>query len=339
MGFIIYVASPHFWVFMLAEFILALGFAFISGADVAWLYELLDQAKAREHFRLVHVVYDNAYVFGMLVSAPLTGLAVRIFSLRWVFALQSVSFALAALLLAFLTPSPRVSAHESLTPRYVDFIKQGAQLLAKSKQLKFLVAYLIPLKVAGYFVIWLYQGVLSELKVPIEAFGLYRAYLLAIQLVVSGIVLWLFKRIKAPRSLKILLLSFPILIMVSYVSLAIAPGIASILIFLTFAGGIGLRISTIMSKEINELIPSEIRATALSFIGMLRKVVLTLLNPVVGASVDHFGFSPVLLGLGGMMVVPVVVLVVWGSRQNRKNRFLREPLSLSFFWPSYISPP
>ena len=58
---------------------------------------------------------------------------------------------------------------------------------------------------------------------------------------------------------------------------------------LALAGGIGLQINTLISKEINEEIDSKQRATVLSFVGMVRRLMLTIFNPFIGLLVDSKG--------------------------------------------------
>ncbi len=58
---------------------------------------------------------------------------------------------------------------------------------------------------------------------------------------------------------------------------------------LVFAGGLGLQVSNLLSKETNDEISSKQRATVLSFIGMLRRLMLTVFNPIVGLLVDSKG--------------------------------------------------
>jgi MFS family permease len=62
-----------------------------------------------------------------------------------------------------------------------------------------------------------------------------------------------------------------------------------VIFLLVLTGGLGLQINGLFSKEINEEIESDERATVLSFLGMVRRIVLTIFNPLIGFLVDSRG--------------------------------------------------
>jgi hypothetical protein len=78
-----------------------------------------------------------------------------------------------------------------------------------------------------------------------------------------------------------------------------------VLFLLIFAGGLGLQIKSLLSKELNEEIGSKQRATVLSFTGMVMRLMLTVFNPVIGFVVDSRGVFVAFAVLGVVSLLAV----------------------------------
>jgi len=95
------------------------------------------------------------------------------------------------------------------------------------------------------------------------------------------------------------LITVIILIFVGFMAVSILQNSIGLIVLLILSGGVGLQVNALLSKEINEEISSQQRATVLSFIGMIKRLMLTVFNPIIGYMVDMKGvyFALMILGL------------------------------------------
>jgi hypothetical protein len=78
-----------------------------------------------------------------------------------------------------------------------------------------------------------------------------------------------------------------ILTIASLVLLGVFPTISTVLLSVVFLGGLGQARFMMISSNMNHFISSGQRATTLSTISMLNRIVLIVLNPIVGYMADY----------------------------------------------------
>ena len=133
-------------------------------------------------------------------------------------------------------------------------------------------------------------------------FGVYRIVLLVGEIAALEIA----TRFLEKQNLKKSTLVIALIIGVSFILGGLMQNVIGTLFVLLFAGGLGLQVSTLMSKEINEEIDSKQRATVLSFIGMARRLTLTIFNPIIGFLVDSKGVFISFLILGILSILAIL---------------------------------
>ena len=302
LGFFLYITYPNFYIFLLAEFLIGVGLAFISGSREAWLYDTARKHGLEKRYTHINTLDYNIFLFGMLI-ASLSMSSVAIFlSLRALFVTHAVGLGIGALILLLI---PAVShlkdskKDEIRNPRgfaqYLSIVKESALIIKHNKALIKDIVYVIVMATASYFVIWLYQPILSDLHVDLKDFGLYKAFYMTAQITMGLIITkLLLKKIQNKRKLSILLALF---VALGYFVITFGQSIPALLFFLLLAGGIGAQIRVVYSAVLNKQIPSDKRATVLSLISMLRRAVLVLINPVVGLIVDSGGVNIAAIGI------------------------------------------
>lgn len=283
-GMITYTIVPNFYIFMLAEFIFAAGMAFISGSKEAWLYDITKRYRIEEKYREIYSTMSALHMTGMIVAASVFGFVAKYLSVQQMFRLGVIPNTIALLLLWLFVRSTDGSK-ESLRPDYIGTLKRGIKVLKDNKQLQRIAIYTGILSTTSYFVIWLYQEALRVLSVPDYQYGVYRIALLVAEIVAIRIGALVFKKVKYTS----VLISMSIIVGVAFIVGGILQSAIGVLLVLVFAGGLGLQVSNLLSKETNDEISSKQRATVLSFIGMLRRLMLTVFNPVIGLLVDSKG--------------------------------------------------
>lgn len=85
-SFLVFAFAHDFWQFLIAAILLAIGFAFSSGSEEAYIYENQSGDNYRKTFSNVNVVDETATILGLLA----TPLLISLFSLQSVFITASI---------------------------------------------------------------------------------------------------------------------------------------------------------------------------------------------------------------------------------------------------------
>lgn len=279
---LVYGSIPRFEVFMFGEFLFALAWALLSGADQALLYDTLKEEGREGEAKKIFGVSNAITLSGLLVTAPLGSFIAYRFGLNAPILLSAIPFLISAVI-AFTLREPKVHQKVSESRRYLDVLIKGFVFFYRHKTLRLMVLDGVMVAAAGYFVIWLYQPLLIKAQVPILYFGYIQAFLVLCEIIVASNFTHLEKIFGSPKSF----LSFSALITATaFLMVAIFPNIITIILFVALAGGFGLTRIEFMNSFTNTLIPSAQRATVLSSISMFRRLFLVILNPVVGLLAD-----------------------------------------------------
>lgn len=280
---LIYGSLPKFEIFLLGEFLFAIGVALISGADQALLYDALKEEKRENESQKIFGQAHSLNLLGMLISAVLGGFIASRFGLNAPLLLSAIPFLLACLV-AWTIKEPAFHQHTSESKRYLDIAKKGFSYLCRHKTLRLLAIDAIVVSSAAYFVIWLYQPLLLSVNIPIFYFGFVHALLLGTEMLISRNFVFLEKLFGSGKKL----LKFSAIITAfTFLLTAAFPSIVTILLFIILAGGFGLTRLELMSAYMNKFIPSEQRATVISSISTFRRLALVLLNPFIGFTADY----------------------------------------------------
>jgi MFS family permease len=277
-GSILYGLVPDFTVFLIAEFLLALGVALQSGADNALIYDTLKEAGEEEKSASIFGKAHAISMSGFLVSSLVGSFIAARFGLQAPILFSAIPSIMAACIaLSLREPTIHVGPKESR--RYLDIAIKGTRYFLSHKKLRQVAADATIVASAAYFVLWLYQPILQSLHVPIQTFGVFHAGLALIQIIIAANFLFFEKKLGGPVNF----LRFSAFVTgASFLLVALHPSILSVSIFLLLAGGFGLTRFEYMSSYMNKLIPSSERATVLSSVSMFRRLSLIFLNPVVG---------------------------------------------------------
>lgn len=279
---LIYGSFPIFWVFLLAEFLFAVGYALTSGADQAVLYDTLKSQGREGESKQVLGKADALMMAGMLVAAPLGSLIASAWGLNAPQLMTAIPMLMASFL-AWHIPEPK-SHSDSQSQQYLAIVKTGFLAMKHNPVVRTLALDSVLVSASVYFVIWFYQPIMSSLGIPLALFGLAHAFLLGTQILVAANFTQLEKVLGAGKKY---LRSSAILTTLSFVLVALFPSTLTLIIFLMVGGGIGITRATYISAIAQKHIPSHSRTTTLSSIAMLRRLALVPLNPSIGAVATH----------------------------------------------------
>lgn len=285
LGILVYSAIPNIWLFILGELIFAMAVAFISGAKEAWMYDVSVKLNQKDRYRDISVTSSNLHMLGMIVASAIFIPISRVLPVQHIFKLSIISNGIALILLGIFIPSTDGKREKSLKPNYLETAKSGFRLLKENVNLRKLAIYISILGSTSYFVIWLYQEALNVLNEPKEMYGVYRIVLLVAEIVMIRIGAILLKKCNLKRAY----IAIAVIVSMGFLLAAYFQNRVGVLFLLVLAGGLGLQIKGLLSKELNDEIDSKQRATVLSFIGMVMRLMLAIFNPFIGFVVDSRG--------------------------------------------------
>lgn len=291
-GCLLYGSFSQFGIFLLGEFLMALAMSLISGADNALLYGVLEEEGEEGKIKQVTSRSQAVNLLGIFLAAPLGSLIASHFGLNVPMLATAIPLLVAAVV-AWTIHEPKVTQKlKRVNP--LQTAKEGIRFFYSHPKLRVLAMDGIIVASSTYFVVWLYQPLLQQSHVPIAVFGFITPILVGSELAVTHFFPHIEKLLGSSK--RYLLLSAAVTAGAFFL-VGLVPTIATIVLFLVFAGGFGYTRMDLMTSYMSPFIPSDKRATVLSTISMTRRFWLVLLNPVVGFLAD-FSLHGVLLMLG-----------------------------------------
>jgi MFS family permease len=308
-GFLIYSFSYGFWAFVLAEIILGLGHAFVSGADSAMLFDSLKASKRTDQYTKIEGRTTSIGNFAEAFAGIAGGLLAAI-SLRTPFYFQ---FAVAAIAIpaALTLVEPRLHSIE-----HIHSLKKLAQNIKntflKNKNLRIAILLSSVTGTATLTFAWLVQPFFIAIKLPVELFGVcWTALNLSVG--VSSVLAHKFEML---FSKKVSLLFIIFLLSLGYIFSGITIsywGFAFLFLFY-FVRGIA---SPIFKNYINQYTESDIRATILSTRDFIIRIIFAVIGPALGWITDNINLQTAFYISGGFYLISALVIVLPWLKKER----------------------
>lgn len=277
----IYGHAAHLGLFLIGEMLFAFGYACISGARDALVYDFLRAVKATHQQPVIKARGQAWHLVGITIAAPVGSWLAAHWGLNTPMLLTGIPAMLAIVVVWSLPETRTWQRQQSSSVAILRNAWRFARIEPRFRRasLDFALVYL-----AGYFVIWLYQPLLLAAGVPVAQFGWYHTLLTLAQVGLYRLYPWLFARLGTRERY---LHAATVLTIVGY---AVAIGWQTpmaILVFLTLAGGFGLSRHHLGEAYLQDVLPSGERATLLSGVSMFNRLLLVIANPVIGYLADH----------------------------------------------------
>lgn len=308
LGWLLYALAHGLWGVVLAESVLGVGFALISGADSALLYATLKQLEREVEFAR----WYGRMRFISQVSEGLSALCAGFLyqrSSRLPFWVDVGVWLLALLVLLAIRPPARASARiESHLGRMRGIVRHALQ---ESPALRKVLLLTTTFNVASFIPIWLIVLYAKDAGMPTAWLGPFWA--------VANFVV-AFGALCGDRASSVLgyrgtLIASVALIAVGYLGLGASHAVSGALFYycLTFMRGLH---GPLLHHHEQRLIPDSDRAGFLSFRSFLFRGALVVIGPVVGVAVDQVGQRPVLLVAGAVCTLVGLGLVGVGQKEG-----------------------
>ncbi|MFO8001334.1 MAG: MFS transporter [Marinilabilia sp.] len=295
-GFLFYSFGHGFWMFLAAELVLGIGHSFISGADSAMLFDSLKADGRTEKYLKYEGINFSVGNYSEAL-AGIAGGALAEISLHLPFYFQT-GIAFLAVPAAFSLMEPPVRSKRK-RPGFGDILKVVHYALMKNKNLRWNLVYSSIIGTSTLTMAWVYQLRLDE-------FGFTELFIGGTATVLNllvGTVTLFSARIKRNLGKKatILITSFAI------TGGFVAGGLAhSAFLFLPILGVFYMArgVATPVLKDyINQITPSDIRATVLSVRSLLIRAMFAILAPLFGWLSDTLTLGQALLIVGLVLMV------------------------------------
>ncbi len=294
--FLIYSLKPNLIFFLIAEFLASLGGSLVHGADKALIYDKLRQLKRTREAKHVFSNYTIASTLGIIISLPIGSyiadatMSFHPNNYSFVMALSSVPVFISFLIPWFIK-EPKIKSHKE---NYFLIMKNGLKYFLTHKILRLLALDLALVSSTTFFIFWLYQPLLINSGIDIKYFGFVASAFNIFEIVLLKNLKLIEKKFDN-RKIIFLTAAVPSLM---FVILGLTDNIILIIFGLFLIVGLRDLRRPIFEHYMNKLMPSKQRATVLSSINMLERLIMTLIYPVVGFLVDKsLSMALIVLGL------------------------------------------
>lgn len=291
-GALVYSSYPHFYIFLLGEFVWALGLAFLSGADEALVYDSLIATKSERESKRIFGRFNSFQLAALMISAPIGSIIAATLGLRYTMMFMSVPFLVASFIaLTFEEPE---SKKKSESKKYLETLVTGVRYFKDHKILKILAFDKISIGGLIFFILWTYQPLLKQLGVPLIFFGFVHAAMTGVEIPFMNS----FEKLeKIFGSRKRYLLWSALIAGAAFILLGINTWVPITVVLLLTVAGFGLSRYVLFQNYMNKYIESDIRATVISTVSMIDRFVRAVLCPVIGLLVEwSLEYSLIILG-------------------------------------------
>ncbi len=301
-----------FWAWAVVSILLGLGFTFFSGAVEAWLVDALHATNFEGNLESVFGRGQVVAGAAMLTGSVAGGYIAQVTSLGVPFVLRAVVLGV-MFVLAFL-----VMKDVGFTPQERIGVKKGVQRIAGASieygwrvpAVKWIMLASPFTAGVGFYAFYALQPYLLDLWGDPEAYGIAGlvAAIVAGAQIVGGIAAPVIRRLFRRRTSALFLtaLASALTLVLIGVFEHFWAAVALIVVWgLLFAAAMPIR-----QAYLNGLIPSQQRATILSFDSMLGSSGGVVVQPVLGRSADVWGYpgSYILGGLISALALPFILL-------------------------------
>ena len=296
-GPLVYASYPNFYVFLLGELFFAIGLSFSSGAIEALLYDSLKQIGREKDSKNTFLRLGSFSRLGILISAPLGSIIAKLTNIRIPMLITFIPYFIALIVALFLKEPPVTKVTEKKD--YKTIFYKGLKNFSSNKVLRLLALDLLVISTTAYFWPWLYQLILMRLGISIALFGVVHSLLVLSQI----IILHSIPRIESWfKSKKAVLLLGGLVNGIMFIITAITKNAILGVLAIIIGAGFGLTRSPLITNYLNKYIGSQERATTLSMVSMLRRIMLIIINPLIGA-LAQWSLSTALIILGSVSIL------------------------------------
>jgi MFS family permease len=310
---VLVLVGNEFWVIALAFFICGVGYTFESGSGEALIYDSLIELKKEDTFMKIQgrkeILFQTSSSIGLLVGG---WIAVVTFDLNFIVMIFVLAIALIPILLMTEISQYKSDKKRTFKQLVNEHFINSTNVVFQNKRLLFLIlifAFMLAPITSMFFYV---QKYLLELDFTILHVGIILGVHSAAG-AVGGIIA---NRLEKKYKEKLILYFVPIFIVLSFWTVLIDQ-----IVFIPFIlmGLLDSIFYIVLSDYMNRLIPSQQRATVLSFSNLMFSVVMIVIFPVIGLIAD-FSTLRVAFTLLAIVVTITYIALVFLLKSSTFNK-------------------
>ena len=301
-GGLFYLFGNQFWHFAIGEAIWGIGASFVSGADVALIYDSLKDLGREHEFKKLYAHSFRYFYAGSMITVLFGGYAMNI-HLRLLMLLTLLLFIGLIVISSFFTEAKKHRASST----HWNNIKQAVHYVYCYSKLRLLTIFSSVIGFSLLMGFWFIQPIFQQLEIPIVYFGLLFAIYNLFGIFGSQLVNPIEQYLGTFRSL--LLIGSVLTILFLVLGSKIASWAIILLVLHQSTWGFS---APLFTDIINVLVPRQYRATILSIQGFGTRALFFVLAPAYGYIADHFSLQYALLYFGvalGIVLIPIFFLL------------------------------
>jgi MFS family permease len=317
--------SAAFWAWALTSLLLGLGFTFFSGASEAWLVDALQHSGFKDKLESVLARGEIVEGSAMLIGSVAGGVLAQTMNLGVPYLVRAgllvINFVLAFVLMKDLGFTP---AHDKHVGREIkSILKQSVKYGLRNPPVRWIM-FAAPF--TGGITIYAFyamQPYLLELWGDEKAFGIagLAAAIVAGAQIAGGLLVPYVGRVFRRRTSVLLVCEVVSVIVLAAVGLI--PNFWVVVVLLVLWGLMFAAVMPIRQTYLNALIPSQQRATVLSFDSMFGSTGGVVFQPVLGKVADVWSYPTTYIVSAGIQALSVPF--TWLARHEKTSTDVIEP--------------
>ena len=309
----IYVMGTSFPMFMLAEVIFSLGATFKSGADNALIYDSLKIMGREKEFQSIEGKARSFALYAQAVGSIIAGFVYEVnTNLPFII---SVFFMLLTIIITLRFKEPPIEGKVGKYGiNYLEQIKESGKFIISHEKIKAIIIFTMMFFIFYRTAFFYYQPYMESVKIPVRYFGVLFFIFNITAAFASKRSHWIMEKTK-PKTLTFM----AVLMIISFVLMGTVKvwfGVFAIL-FQQIARGIYRPVTT---KYLNKHIPSDKRATVLSFQSLACNLSVAIAFPLMGILKDHENIFTTHKVLGITMIILTVLTIKYMNARLGLNR-------------------
>ena len=302
-GYLIFSNYSGFEVFILAEFLVAIGGSLMSGADSAIMYDTLLEIKQEEKYTEVEGKTYAIGNFSEAIAGLLGGFMATISLLLPIQIQTSILFFCIPIAISLV--EPQIHKENKIEKGFKSIIKVIKYSILENLKLKWLIIYSAIMGVSTLSAAWLSQPFFRSIEVPLFYYGILWAALNF----TAGISSYRSHKTEKKYNVNNLLMNLGFFMSVSFLLVYFLPnyfGLVFIFIIYYLRG----IVTPILKNQINLNTQSNIRATVMSVRSFVLRILFAIVAPILGLMA---GNDNDFIGVGNSFLLLSILIIIVSS--------------------------
>ncbi|OEF99199.1 hypothetical protein BHF71_09630 [Vulcanibacillus modesticaldus] len=308
LSLLVYILGNNFVLFAVAEITFSLGATFKSGANTAIIYDSLKFINRVREFQNIEGNAKSLFLVAQAIGSVIAGFVYEINI--YLPLIISIGLMLINIFISLNFKEPPIREKSSIySTKYFDQIKESGKYILRNDKIKALILYSMIFFIFFRTGFWYFQPYMESVDIPVRYFGIL-FFIFNMTAAATSRYVFLIMKVTKPKTLTflstLLILSFILMGMIrTWV------GVFAILLQQIARGLYG----PAMNKYLNKHIPSDKRATILSFESLAKNITVAITLPFMGKLKDSLDIFISHLVIAFIMVVMTYISLSYMNKR------------------------